>query len=569
MYKVKDNAEAQLQFGISSVATTIVVKEGQGARFPEVPFLAVLNKRNSDWEITKSEKVEVSAVNGDQFTISRGYEWTTPSDFSADDFVSLFVLAKHIEELQTEVVKKANQTEVESVAQRTDSLEEKMSTAEGQISQLVEAGTPSYLGITAIVGEKYTMEDTLFLQKTPKLADSTIAINVGDTASNKEQHIQRIYNGQSDNKLKLKMDKFWLPTTSVIVEVRKWIKVDVSEKEAYWYGGDELLASASLPYTAFQTEAQEITVNLNQAFQLPKGELYSIVVKQENGIVNASNYYRLYCDSTQYSEAFSAVAVNGSSRVRSRLMPYCVSEGFLEGFLVKKSDEIIEMEWDISLINEGKKSYYLERNQKKILHTFTGYKKLHISWWAASSWSEYWFAIKVNGVNRYNWGSVLNNEVVCDPTDVVTIVAENNSSFGRNLEYSYLKIKNKKPSLKKNNTELLPRKLVAIGESVATTLLGLHTDNNWKPYEKKQAKNLDLTINQYRIDSQRVAPSDWFLIVRFFEWLNSWITIGQDYFYVNNATLKITIPVFVRKWIVPIQSGSAQTHIKLLYFIPL
>lgn len=136
MYKVKDNAESQLQFGISSVATTLVVKEGQGAKFPEVPFLVVLNKRNSDWEITKSEKVEVSSVNGDQFTISRGYEWTTPSDFSADDFVSLFVLARHIEELQTEVAKKADQTDVQSVASRTDSLEEKMTTALNWLEKL-------------------------------------------------------------------------------------------------------------------------------------------------------------------------------------------------------------------------------------------------------------------------------------------------------------------------------------------------------------------------------------------------------------------------------------------------
>ena len=57
MYKVKDNAEAQLQFGISSVATTLVVKEGQGDKFPGVPFLVVLNKRNSYWEITKSQKI--------------------------------------------------------------------------------------------------------------------------------------------------------------------------------------------------------------------------------------------------------------------------------------------------------------------------------------------------------------------------------------------------------------------------------------------------------------------------------------------------------------------------------
>ena len=119
MYKVKDNAEAQLQFGISSVATTLVVKEGQGDKFPGVPFLVVLNKRNSDWEITKSEKIEVTAKNWDQLTVKRGFEWTTPSDFSADDFVSLFVLARHIEDLQTEVDGKANQTDLDSVSQRT------------------------------------------------------------------------------------------------------------------------------------------------------------------------------------------------------------------------------------------------------------------------------------------------------------------------------------------------------------------------------------------------------------------------------------------------------------------
>lgn len=121
------------------------------------------------------------------------------------------------------------------------------------------------------------------------------------------------------------------------------MKVDVNEKEAYRYGGNELLASASLPYTTFNTEAQEITVNLNQAFQLPKGELYSVVVKQENDIVNGQNFYRLYCDSTQYSEAFSAVAVNGSSRVRSLLMPYCESDGFLDNCLVKEKKTTYEL----------------------------------------------------------------------------------------------------------------------------------------------------------------------------------------------------------------------------------
>ena len=409
MYKVKDNAEAQLQFGISSVATTLVVKEGQGAKFPEVPFLVVLNKRNSDWEITKSEKVEVSSVNGDQFTISRGYEWTTPSDFSADDFVSLFVLARHIEELQTEVAKKADQTDVQSVAQKTSVLEEKLSTAEGQISQLVEAGTPSYLWITGIVWEKYTMEDTLFLQKTPTLANSILPLNVWDTNTNKEQHIQRISSGESSNQLKLKMDKIWLPTTNVIVEVRKWIKVDVSEKEAYWYGGDELLASATLPYTTFQTEAQEITVNLNQAFQLPKWELYSVIVKQENGIVNSSNYYRLYCDRSQWSEAFSVVAVNGNSRVRSYYTVYCVSDSFLTDLFVKEKNPTKKANTlskftvnNFYLYPEGSSEIYTSRfenistidpNRRYLLEWEIEVKRVN-SWWRSTNYIDFGNGIK-------------------------------------------------------------------------------------------------------------------------------------------------------------------------------
>jgi hypothetical protein len=91
-----------------------------------------------------------------------------------------------------------------------------------------------------------------------------------------------------------------------------------------------------LPYTKFSTEAQEITVDLNKSFQLPKGNLYSVIVMQQGGIVNANNYYRIYCDSTQYSEAFSVVAVNGSNRVRSKLMPYCVSDGFESLLSAKK-----------------------------------------------------------------------------------------------------------------------------------------------------------------------------------------------------------------------------------------
>ena len=79
------------------------------------------------------------------------------------------------------------------------------------------------------------MQDTLFLQNTPTLTDSTIAINAGDSDANREQHIQRMSNGVAGNQLKLKMDKVLSPTSSMVIEVRKGIKVEVNEREAYWY----------------------------------------------------------------------------------------------------------------------------------------------------------------------------------------------------------------------------------------------------------------------------------------------------------------------------------------------
>ena len=510
------------------------------------------------WLEIKQEAIDNGLLNNEDWTWIASIK-TWPS-VPSQNFLLLASVAENVVKDERNLIPK-----IQSVASKTSVLESKLSTAEGQITQLVEAGTPSYLGITGIVWEKYTMEDTLFLQKTPTFTNSAIAINVGDTAANKEQHIQRISNGQSDNKFKLKMDKFWLPTTNVIVEIRKWIKVDINEKEAYRYGGNELLASATLPYTTFTTEAQEITVNFDQPFQLAKWELYSVVVKQENGIVNAQNFYRLYCDSTQYSEAFSAVAVNGNSRVRNKLMPYCVNEGFVEECLSKKSDEVMNIEWSVPIINEWAKSGDIARYETKVFHTLTGYKKLHISFlWNVSS-SEWWFAVRVNGNNYFNWYSSIDNDLVCNPEDVIQFVVYNSGS-STTFSYQYLRIFNKAPILLKKNTELLPRRLVNIGEMVATTLLGLHTDNSWKPYEKKQAIELNLTMNQYKINTQRVAPSDWFLMVNFVTGMRDGIQIGDQQF---NASINgIILPVFVKKWLVRIRSWS-DANITLLSFIPL
>ena len=106
--------------------------------------------------------------------------------------MSLFVLARHIEDLQTEVDGKANQTDLDSVSQRTTTLEEKVSQAEEKVGKLEEAGTPDHLSTQEIIGEKYKAPDLLTRAYLPLSADSDIPLNFGETAANKELHIQRI-----------------------------------------------------------------------------------------------------------------------------------------------------------------------------------------------------------------------------------------------------------------------------------------------------------------------------------------------------------------------------------------
>ena len=424
---------------------------------------------------------------------------------------------------------------VGQIAQRTTTLEEKVSQAEEKVEKLEEAGTPSYLGITGIVWEKYTMEDTLFLQKTPQLADSTIAINVGDIDVNKEQHIQRISSGVASNQLKLKMDKVLSPTSSVVVEVRKGIKVDVNEKEAYWYGGWEVLATVTLPYTKFSTEAQEITVDLNKSFQLPKGNLYSVVVKQQWGIVNANNYYRVYCDRTQWSEAFSAVAVNGDVKACSYMSVYCVSDAFADSLLAKNKEKEISISSKYDLSNAPiwwvwywatvQKVLLYRPNIAKTFFVWNPRLTVNITWelynqtwpfnvpilltsnptWLATPQWSWWgelsgeLNVDFNYYQYWNWYS-RNDKNKLYANTVLT-----GKFMERNVDYFGYPIENK-----------------GIGEQVGCAMFWIFRWNKVNWIAPRIKIPLNKTTAWENVSSSWVAPYDWLLEVSWSCWGKNW-----------------------------------------------
>ncbi len=344
MYNVKDNAESKLQVGVSSWTTTIILEIGTWMLFPEAPFILILNKRDESWKVTKFEKVEVTDKQWDQLTVNRGFDWTTPTNFSAGDYASLFILARHIQDLNTEI---------ETNASNIWSLNTRMTTAEEAIDDLQKAWAIDHLETTLMIWERYTANDKLFAQFTPKEWDSNVAIPLWNIDANQQIHIQRASSWKAGNSIKMKIRKVWEPTTRVVVEIQKATVVN-DTNESYRYGNWEVLATASLPYSTFTTEWQEVTFEFDNSFwEWETSEVLAVVVHQADNIVNASNYYEIACDSTQYSEAFRAVFVHWESRTYNKIMPYCDWEGLAFAMLCRCDSARYTIPYDLPLLENA------------------------------------------------------------------------------------------------------------------------------------------------------------------------------------------------------------------------
>ena len=368
MYNVKDNAEARLQVGLSSLSTTLVVELWTWTNFPDPPFILTLNKRDKEWNITKSEKVEVIAKDWDQFTINRGFEDTTPTDFNVWDYASLFVLSRHIKDLQSWL---------ELAWNKITWLTTRLTTAEETINDLVRAWAIDHLETNLVVWEKYSSTDNLFAQYTPKYETSTVAIPLGNTATNTQIHIQRASSWVVWNTIKMKIRKVWEPTTKLIAEIQKSRLVD-TWTECYRYWDWTSIATSELPYSSFTTDRQELTFTFDNPFWEWTQELLSVVIHQDDNIVNASNYYEIAADSTQYSESFRAVFVNWSTRTYNKMMPYCEWTGLASSMLCRCEETRYTVPYDLPLLEWW--SWYITNGSERKFIPSSKWSNIKISW---------------------------------------------------------------------------------------------------------------------------------------------------------------------------------------------
>ena len=178
---------------------------------------------------------------------------------------------------------------VGQIAQRTTTLEEKVSQAEEKVGKLEEAGTPDHLWIKAIVAEAFKENDEAYEYHLPLASEVTSDCPIWKTNLTKGIHIPRFSNWVEFNSLELFLKKVWEPSQNLVVEIRKAKKVTNSGVE-YVVGG-ELLTFGIVPYAEITTTYQMKTVTLKKTVTVTKDEFVIIVLKQQNETVNASNYF--------------------------------------------------------------------------------------------------------------------------------------------------------------------------------------------------------------------------------------------------------------------------------------
>ena len=356
-----------------------------------------------------------------------------------------------------------------------------------RVDKLEAADAIDHLEERALVWENYALTDTLFKQITPKLADSTVEANVWDVAANTEVHIQRLGSGTASNTLKLKVKKTGSPS-DIYVEVRKGIKVDVSESEAYWYGdSSNIIATGTLTASTVTTSWQELEFTLDNEFGGTEGELLDIVVYQgSTATVNASNYYVIACDSTQRSEWFSYVSVNWSTRSRSKLMPYCISDGFAQFMLAKVDSGTVSafsLLWEnfLSSVTASSNSTvplweYTFPEQDKIYNQYTFKYKCTCNATKAD------LVVSFNGGDPIAFQTIntkINEELsfTGNYQNTTKFWFNNKDTSSRYLTIHYSKVwKNK--TLIKTGTNGKPRELKQIAQKASITIFGVHTDNS-------------------------------------------------------------------------------------------
>ena len=229
---------------------------------------------------------------------------------------------------------------VGQIAQRTTTLEEKVSQAEEKVGKLEEAGAPGYLSIKWYSKEDIALWDMVVVDN-PNVGEvsATIMLSVGDIEENQELHIQRIGSWQQLSSIKIPLQKVGNPSDGLLIQVMESKEVTISWKK-HRMGTGVAIATATVRAGDIPSTMTVKDINFS-AVKLELGKKYSVVIKRSGNVINNQNFYKIWCLDKRCSSSFELVFWGTPPRIKSDFTPtvYIKSSAFFSRVFGKNTPQ--------------------------------------------------------------------------------------------------------------------------------------------------------------------------------------------------------------------------------------
>ena len=229
---------------------------------------------------------------------------------------------------------------LDSVSQRTTTLESKVATQEEKVGKLEEAGAPGYLSIKWYSKEDIALWDMVVVDN-PNVGElsATIMLSVGDIEENQELHIQRIGSWQQLSSIKIPLQKVGNPSDGLLIQVMKSKDVAISWKK-HRMGTGVAIATATVRAGDIPS-TMTVKDIIFPAVKLELGEKYSVVIKRSGNVINNQNFYKIWCLDKRCSSSFELVFWGASPKIKSDFTPtvYVKSSAFFSRVFGKNTPQ--------------------------------------------------------------------------------------------------------------------------------------------------------------------------------------------------------------------------------------
>ena len=226
---------------------------------------------------------------------------------------------------------------LQSISQRTTTLEAKVQRAEGSISTLQENRAPLYLAEYNQVMEDYQLSDQMVKHQFATDDEAFYGFPLGQNANNVNIEIWFVCSGKPLQSLSVLVSQVWGANQGLDCHFYRAEEVEIDGKRTWRRTGG--LIEGSRIEGRIEENKTKVKIIPNNPITMPKGTKMVAVIFPFNNTINNERYYRIY-GNPFLSSAASPVSykTSGNQRLALNTLMFLQGDGLEKNLIIKKKD---------------------------------------------------------------------------------------------------------------------------------------------------------------------------------------------------------------------------------------